>query len=140
LGFKKGELKMAKNILVVDDEGLVTKSLKKLLAKEGFNAIVAKDAKEAIEQFKSQKIDLIVSDVKMPEMDGIQAIEKMRQLQKEAGRKPIPEILITGYADEEKYKNALKLGIKDYIFKPFDTGQLLETIERNLNATDRPIC
>lgn len=126
---------MAKNILVIDDEGLVTKSLKKLLSREGYDAVVATSGQEAIEKVKVLNFDLIICDVRMPQLDGIETIEKLRQIQKESGKPPIPEILITGYADQEKYKNALKLGVTDYIFKPFDTQQFLEAIKRNLNAT-----
>ncbi len=126
---------MEKNILVIDDEGLVTKSLKKLLAKEGYNAVVATSGQEAIEKFKNSDLDLIVCDVRMPDLDGIETIEKIRQVQKELGKKSVPEILITGYADEERYNKALKLKVADYIFKPFDTKQFLDAIKRNLDAT-----
>jgi CheY-like chemotaxis protein len=128
---------MAKDILVIDDEGLVTKSLKKLLVREGYNTVIAASGQEAIEKLRALSFDLIISDVRMPELDGIETIEKLRQIQKELGRQPIPEILITGYADQEKYKDALKLGVADYIFKPFDTQQFLETIKRNLNVAER---
>jgi len=124
---------MGKSILIIDDEGLVTKSLQKLLSKAGYNAVVATSGKEAIEKFKNADFDLIVSDVRMPEMDGIEAIEKIRQLQKELGKKPSSEILITGYANEESYNRALKLKVADYIFKPFDSKQFLEAIKRNLH-------
>ncbi|MDD2657998.1 MAG: response regulator [Candidatus Pacebacteria bacterium] len=126
---------MAKNMLVIDDEGLVTKSLGKLLTKEGYNAVIASGAAEAMEKLKASNFDLIISDIMMPQIDGIEAIRKLRQIQKDAGRQPIPEIIITGYADQEKYKEALKLGVSDYIFKPFDTQQFLEAIKRKLNVT-----
>jgi len=128
---------MAKNILIVDDEGLVTKGLKRLLTKEGYNAVVAVSGQEAIEKFKNSEFDLIVCDVRMPELDGLVTIEKIRQLQNELAKKPVPEIIITGYADEDKYKNALKLKVADYIFKPFDTGRFLEAIKRNLNVAEK---
>ena len=125
---------MGKNILVIDDEGLVTRSLKRLLNREGYDATIAANGGEAVEKCKTSNFDLIICDVRMPELDGIETIEKIRQALSELGKKPIPEILITGYADEDKYKNALKLKVADYIFKPFDTKQFLETVRRNLNA------
>lgn len=124
---------MGKKILVIDDEGLVTKSLKKLLSKQGYDTVIATSGREAIEKLKASNFDLIISDVLMPELDGIETIGQLRQVQKELGRKPIREILITGYADQEKYKNALKLEVADYIFKPFDTQQFLETVKRNIS-------
>ena len=123
---------MKKNILIIDDEGLVTKSLQKLLARQGYNAVVAASGEEAIEKFKAGSFHLVVSDVRMPQINGIETIERIRQLQKEAGKEPVPEILITGYADEDSYNKALNLKVADYIFKPFDTTQFLDAIKRNL--------
>lgn len=128
---------MAKNILVVDDEGLVTKSLQKLLKKEGFGVVVVAGGEEAIEQCRTSDFDLIVCDIRMPGLDGIGTIEKIRQLQKEEGKKSIPEIFITGYADEEKYKTALRLKVADYIYKPFDTREFIEIVKRNLRDAEK---
>lgn len=125
---------MAKNILVIDDEGLVTKTLQKLFKREGFNAVVAGSGQEAIEQCKNCDFDLIVSDIRMPVQDGIETIKQIRELLKVSGKKPVPEILITGYTDENSYKNALDLKVADYIYKPFDTKELIDSIRRNLNV------
>ncbi|MFA5361875.1 MAG: response regulator [Candidatus Omnitrophota bacterium] len=125
---------MARNILIIDDEGLVTKSLHKMLAKEGYTAVIAACGKDAIAEYKKSEFDLIVCDVRMPGMDGIETIEEIRRLRDGLGRKNIPEVLITGYADEEKYKNALKLRVADYLFKPFDRNQFLDVIKKNLHA------
>ena len=70
----------------------------------------------------------------MPGMDGIETIEKIRLMQKERGLDCIPEILITGFANEESYNKALKLKVADYIFKPFDSKQFLDAIKRNLHV------
>lgn len=123
---------MAKNILVIDDEGLVTKTLKKLLTKEGYNAVVTSSGQEAMAQMKAADFDLVVCDIRMPEIDGIETIEQIRKIQSEKGKKPCPEVIITGYADEEKYKSAVKLQVSDYLFKPFDTQQFLEAIKKHL--------
>jgi CheY-like chemotaxis protein len=123
---------MAKNILVIDDEGLITKTLKKLLGKEGFNAVITSSGQEAMEKMKIENFDLVICDIRMPEIDGIETIERIRKIQAEKGKTPCPEIIITGYADEEKYKSAVNLKVADYIFKPFDTKQFLETVRRNL--------
>ncbi len=69
---------MAKNILVIDDEELITKSLLKLLSKEGYNVTVARSGTEALENIKKIDFDLIISDVRMPEMDGIETIKEIR--------------------------------------------------------------
>jgi len=123
---------MAKKILVIDDEELITKSLLKLLEKEGYKTTVARTGKEALEIVKKNDFDLVISDVRMPEMDGIETVEKIRAHFKSLEKKPIPEILITGYADIEKYEKARKLEVKDYIYKPFDTDVFLKTVKRNI--------
>lgn len=124
---------MAKNILVIDDEGLVTKSLQKLLKNQGYNAVVATSGEDAFTQCKDQDFDLIVSDIRMPQLNGIETIQKLRELIKGQGKKPVPEILITGYADEDSYKKALELKVADYIYKPFDMEEFLATIKKNLD-------
>lgn len=127
---------MPKKILVIDDEGLVTKSLQMLLKKEGYNTVIATSGQEAIERCKSSDFDLIVADVRMPQLDGIETIKIIRQLLKELGKNPVPEILITGYADEDSYKRALELKVADYIYKPFDKEPFLKTIQTNLGAKE----
>ncbi|MCM8781248.1 MAG: response regulator [Candidatus Omnitrophica bacterium] len=125
---------MAKNILVIDDEGIVTKSIQKLLRKEGYHTVIATSGQEAIEQCKISDFDLIVSDIRMPQLNGIETIQKIRQVMQEQKKKPVPEILITGYADEDSYKKALNLKVTDYIYKPFDTKEFLDTVKRNLDV------
>jgi CheY-like chemotaxis protein len=125
---------MAKNILIIDDEGLVTKSLQKLLKKEGYNAVVAISGQEAIEQCKSFDFDLIVSDIRMPQLDGIETIKRIRCLLSELGKKPVPEVLITGYVDENSYSSALELKVADYLYKPFDTKEFMDVIKKNLDV------
>jgi len=123
---------MEKKILVVDDEELITKSLLRLLSKEGYNTTVVKSGKEAIDDVKKSDFDLIICDVRMPEMDGIETIKEIRTHLKKTNKKQIPEILITGYADKEKYEAALDLKIADYLYKPFDTTDFLKIVKRNI--------
>lgn len=125
---------MAKNILVIDDERIVTRSLQRLLKKEGYDVVVAQSAQEAFERVKENDFDLIVSDVRMPGEDGIEIIQKIRAYLKENNKKPIPEVLITGYANEDKYKSAVELKVADYIYKPFDIKEFLEAVKRNLDV------
>ena len=123
---------MAKKILVVDDEELITKSLLKLLDKEGYSTTVVRSGKEAIDKVKESNYDLIICDVRMPEMDGIDTIKEIRSYLERSNKKIIPEILITGYADIEKYEKAMDLKVADYIYKPFDIADFLEVVKRNL--------
>lgn len=123
---------MAKKILVIDDEELITKSLLKLLDKEGYNTTVVRSGREAIDKVKEVNYDLIICDVRMPEMDGIETIEQVRAYLKKSKKKLIPEILITGYADIEKYEKAMDLKVADYIYKPFDITDFLKVVKSNL--------
>ncbi len=123
---------MAKKILVVDDEELITKSLLKLLSAEGYNVSVVRNGKDAVEKVKTIDFDLIISDVRMLDLDGIQTIKEIRVYLKSLNKKPIPEILITGYADREKYDTALDLKVADYLYKPFDMDDFLKTVKRNI--------
>jgi DNA-binding NtrC family response regulator len=123
---------MPKNILIIDDEEIVTKSLRKLLKKQGYGVTVAQSGQQALQEVKNQDFHLVVCDVRMPQMDGIETIKEIRRFLKNEGKAPIPEILITGYADEEKYKNAVNLKVADYIYKPFDMNDFLEVVKRNL--------
>lgn len=123
---------MSKRILVIDDEELVTRSLLKLLTAAGYSVSVVASGLEALRKLKKSEFDLIISDVRMPDLDGIETIKRIRAALKEAGKKPVPEILITGYADKDKYDTAMELGIVDYLYKPFDREELLEVIRQAL--------
>lgn len=125
---------MAHKILIIDDEGLITKTLQKLLTKKGYEVVITSSGAEAIGAVFEHNFDLIISDVRMPELDGIETIERLRKIQLDRGKTPAKEIVITGFADEEQYKNAIKLKVADYIFKPFDTTQFLDTVKRNLDG------
>ncbi|MGD9014716.1 MAG: response regulator [Candidatus Omnitrophota bacterium] len=123
---------MAKNILLIDDEELITKSLLKLLEVEGYRATIARSGQEAIEKIKEANFDLIISDVRMPGLDGIETVKQIRTYLKKSGKKTIPEVLITGYADVEKYEKAMNLKVVDYLYKPFDNSDLLRVVKKNI--------
>jgi len=123
---------MAKKILVIDDEELITKSLLRLLSAEGYNVAVAKNGSEALDRVKEADFDLIVSDVRMPELDGIETIRQIRAYLEKSNKNQIPEILITGYADKEKYETAMNLKVADYLYKPFDREDFLKAVKRNI--------
>lgn len=125
---------MPKNILIIEDEQIITKSLERLLRKEGYSVVICHNGKAALEAINDQEFDLIVSDIRMPDMDGIETIKAIRNYLKSRGKPAVPEILITGYADESKYQEALELKVADYIYKPFDIKDLLEAVRRNINA------
>ncbi len=124
---------MAKKILLVDDEELVIRSVGKLLQKQGYEVLMASSGEEAISLVQKEIIDLVVFDVRMPQMNGIEAIKVIRQYQKKVGRKAIPEILITGYADESMMREAEELKVADCLYKPFDVRDFLTCVKRHLS-------
>ncbi|MFA6216255.1 MAG: response regulator [Candidatus Omnitrophota bacterium] len=124
---------MAKHILIVDDEPLVSKTLVKLLQKQGFIAEVAESGEDALDVIKKDDFDLIITDVRMPGMDGVEMIKKIREYRKHAGKPAVPEIMITGYADIDKYEAAMKLKVKEYMYKPFDNRKFLDIVHKILD-------
>jgi CheY-like chemotaxis protein len=123
---------MAKHVLIIDDEELVTKSLLKLLNSNGYQATVAKSGEAALEIIKKAVFDLIVCDVRMPGLDGIETIKQIRAYLEKSDKKPIPEVLITGYADAEKYEMGRNLEVADYLYKPFDNAEFLRVVKKSL--------
>ena len=106
-------------ILVVDDEDSVRKLLSAVLRREGYQVITAASGEEAIVSFREDQPDLIIMDIRMPNIDGITAFKEMRQL-----RKQVPVILMTAYAAVETAVEAIKLGAFDYLIKPFDIEEV----------------
>ena len=92
---------MAKNILVIDDDGLVTKSLCGLLEKSGFSADSSENGADAIELVKDTHIDLIIADIRLPGINGVETVKKIKELLKIKHKKDVLVIFITGYADSE---------------------------------------
>ena len=118
---------MQKKILLIDDDKLVLTTVKRLLSKEGYEVITALSGQRAFRRMEENGFDLIISDIKMPEMDGIETVKKIREYLAQKGKKPIPEIFITAYAKEDIYQKALELSVAGYIEKPFDIKTLLQT-------------
>lgn len=127
---------MQSNILLIDDEKLILMTLKRLLTKEGYKVTTAQSGAIALMRIEESDFDLIISDIKMPEMDGVEAVKEIRGYLAQKGKRPIPEIFITAYAKEEIYQDALKLNVAAYIEKPFDIKALLQAIKQALENVD----
>ncbi len=124
---------MNKSILLVDDDVLVLKTLKKLLETNQYSIEVAKNGNEAYEKFVAQKFDLVICDIRMPGVNGIDFVKKLRERDREKNR-VTPVIFITGYADERAPIEANKLAAVDYILKPFDIDQLVGSVTNVLKG------
>lgn len=119
---------MAKNILVIDDDGMVTKSLCDLLNKTGFCADALESGFDAIEKVIGTHVDLIVVDIRMPGIDGVETVKRIKEILKSKNKPDIPVIFITGYSDAKANLDAKELG--KVLFKPFDNQEFLECINR----------
>ena len=120
---------MVKKILVIDDEELIIRTLKKLLEKKGFEVFLAKNGQDAAIMSEEIKFDLIVADIRMPGMDGVETVQLIYKDLKENKQKKIPVIFITGYADESIKEKAMNLVPVAYVYKPFDIPDLVDRIK-----------
>ncbi len=116
-----------KNILVVDDELSMREFLKILLEKEGYSARTAPNTSEALAVLRQERVDLVISDIKMPGGSGLGFLEQMR-----AAGLQTPVILITAYASPEDAVCAMKGGAYDYITKPFNVVEIKAIIKNAL--------
>ncbi|MFH1458134.1 MAG: response regulator [Candidatus Omnitrophota bacterium] len=122
----------AKTVLLIDDDTIVLRSLSKFLEHHGYNLEVAESGEEALENIKKRNFDLIITDIRMPGLNGIETIKRIREFNHKNKRPVAGEVIITGYADPEAERQAERLGITDFIYKPFATKQFLEAIESKL--------
>jgi len=123
---------MAKRILIIDDEELIIKTLSKLLEREKFEVLIAKDGQDAMAIVEEENFDLIIADIRMPGINGIETVKNIQNILKSKKLEKAPVIFITGYADEKMEKEAKSLAPIDYIYKPFDMNDLLGKIRKVL--------
>ncbi len=116
-------------ILVVDDERAIRNSLKEILSDEGYNVDVAEDGATAIDMAEKERYDVIFCDVKMPNMEGTEVLEKLRTDGVDSAI-----IMISGHGDIDTAVECIKKGAFDFIQKPLDLNRILITIK---NATER---
>jgi DNA-binding NtrC family response regulator len=116
-----------KHILVIDDEEIVRISCQRALTPEGYTVDVAADGLEGLKLVKEKSYDLILTDLKMPNMDGMEVIENIRKTQPQA-----KIIVITGYSTIETAVKAIKMGAFNYIEKPFTPDGLLAAVKEAL--------
>lgn len=119
-----------RKILVIDDDKLVRDSVDKVLKREGYATDFAQNAIEALNKVGEQEFDLIISDIRMPGKNGVEAVREIRRLLHEKAGRDIPIIFITGYAEMSDQLKAEHLG--EVILKPFDLSHLIMTIREYL--------
>ncbi len=118
-------------ILIIDDKIENIELLAEyILQPKGYTPLVAYDGHEGLHVALSEKPDLILLDLKMPGMTGLEVLEALREK-----RCNIPAILITGYGSEDVVVRALRLGARDYITRPFEVDEVLAAVDRALNES-----
>lgn len=116
---------MNRSILFVDDEKQILKAIRREFIETDYSTFFANDAEEALDIIDNTKIDLIVTDMRMPVMDGYELLKQVR-----AKYPQIKRVALSGYADENLMKNSLENGLAElYIFKPWDRKEIVSSIE-----------
>lgn len=115
-------------VLVIDDQPGIRKLLNEVLSEEGYNVVTAGNGYEGLQRAKEQKPALILMDMKMPGMDGIETLREIKRY-----NQTIKVIMMTAYGELEMVNQAQLLGAENYITKPFDINALCQLIEKTLS-------
>ena len=117
-----------KLILIVEDDPVLSRMYGEKFNFEGFDVVIAKDGEEGLEIALGKEIDLILLDIMLPKISGVDLLEKMR---KDSKGKNIPVIALTNLADDKERGRALKLGVKEYLVKAMQTpDQVVEKVKK----------
>ena len=121
------------NILIIEDEAAIRRVLTKILTEESADYTVseAEDGLSGIEMIKKEDFDLVLCDIKMPKMDGVEVLEAAKKLKPET-----PIVMISGHGDLDTAVNTMRLGAFDYISKPPDLNRLLNTVRIALDRKE----
>jgi CheY-like chemotaxis protein len=126
--------KRGEHILVVDDEEDVREGLGRLLEMEGYDVTTAENGLVALERAKEQRFDLVLTDLRMPGLGGVETLIGLKQLHPE-----MPVIMVTAYASAETVDRCKHEGAYGYVMKPFDLKHLLRVIEEAVPTGKPPL-
>ena len=117
---------MAKNILICDDAAFMRMMIKDILTKNGYNVVgEAENGLKAVEKYSETKPDLVLMDITMPEMDGIQALKKIKELDSSA-----TVIMCSAMGQQAMVIESIQAGAKDFIVKPFQADRVIEAVKK----------
>ncbi len=120
-----------KQVLVVDDEPNLRRVLSAQLSRDGYDVHTAEDGRQALAVLNEHHIDLVITDLKMPNVDGMELLKKALELDPE-----LPVVMITAHGTVDNAVEALKVGAFDYITKPFDQGEVRSIVRKALKTRD----
>jgi DNA-binding response OmpR family regulator len=118
---------MQSNILVAEDDRNISNLIREIVERRGDNALLAKDGEEALQIFCTLKVDLVITDLKMPRLDGMTLISRIRERDQD-----LPIIIVTGYGSEKNRQLARQYGVSEILSKPCSLMDISRAIERNL--------
>lgn len=118
-------MKSAITVLVVDDEQMMRSLLHKILTRDGYSICTAEDGEEALKVLQEQQVSIVISDIKMPKMNGFDLLKAIKTTYPNIG-----VIMMTAYGDTYTVKDALLLGADEYITKPFKSYEISLVVER----------
>lgn len=122
---------MSHTIMVVDDSASLRQVVAIALRGAGYTVVEAKDGQDALNQLTGQRLSLIISDVNMPNMDGISFVKAVKQL---ANYRFTPIIMLTTESEPEKMKQGQAAGAKAWVVKPFQPAQMLDAVSKLISA------
>jgi DNA-binding NtrC family response regulator len=122
---------MAATILVVDDEKNIRRTLRMVLEGSGFNTLEASSAEQCLETLKNNDVDLLILDVRLPKMSGIEALEQIRNVPE---TRRLPVLMVSGHASVAEAVQAVQLGATDFFEKPLDRDRVLVTVRNALQT------
>ena len=122
---------MAATILVVDDEKNIRRTLRMVLEGSGFNTLEASSAEQCLETLENNEVDLLILDVRLPKMSGIEALEKIRNVPE---TRRLPVLMVSGHASIAEAVQAVQLGATDFFEKPLDRDRILVTVRNALQT------
>lgn len=121
---------MKKIILVAEDSSTIRKFISFCLSSKGYEIILAKDGMEAIEKLPSERIDLVITDLNMPNVDGFELIKTIRENEY---YRDMPIIILSSLAKNDDVQRGLGCGANSYLIKPFDPSRILYEVSKYLN-------
>ena len=122
-------------VLLIDDEPLIVRTLRGLLEQKGYEVDTAEDGSAALVKVEGKDYDLVISDIRMPGMNGLKAVEKIKET---TGRRGVKTafMFITGFAEEDAPETAIRLGVTDFLLKPFDLEQFINAVKKSLESQE----
>ena len=121
--------KEIERILVADDDAVIREGLRRILTAEGYDVETVSNGRAALERLDEKSFKLLVTDLKMPGMSGLEVLQSLRACQPE-----LPVVLITGYAAIDNAVEAMKNGATDYLSKPFANDELISKVKNAMES------